>query len=242
MLRRSRSEFIPRMSWRIMLTATPTILFAAMLGGQTSLPCLGAVSQPQGFSWTYSGTRRWSTGGDREKSERVTWTTTVVDTRTLPDATLALLRGFVTELAWSDPSSKPKLSVLVCSAGRLFHFDPSSDGEARVAFAHWDTSFLERAELLLETPLQSGRIFGQNPPRTDGMYGWTVETMSSPSSIPRSCGVVQGLGYHLAYRTMPDHQMIEWRSGIGVTGYVYEHHGTVAAADVRLVACRRTVP
>lgn len=218
------------------------ILFAALPQVQTSLPCLGAVSQPQGFSWTYSGTRRWSIGGVREKSERVTWTTTVVETRTLSDETLALVRGFVTELAWSDPSSKPSLSVLVCSAGCLFHFETSSDDETRDAFARWDASLLERAKLLLETPLQDGQIFGQDSPRTDRMYGWTVETMSSPPRIPRSCGIGRGPGYRLAYRTMPDHQMIEWWSGIGVTGYVYEHHGTVAGADVRLVACRRPVP
>jgi hypothetical protein len=36
---------------------------------------------------------------------------------------------------------------------------------------------------------------------------------------------------------MPDHATVEWWPGIGVTGYVYQHHGTVAETDVRLVAC-----
>jgi len=231
-----RPEFFPHMRRCVVLAAGFAMLLTTAVGGQTSLPCLGAVSRPQGFSWTYSGTRHWSTGGDRQDSERFTWTTTVVDARSFADASLAVVEGFVTELAWSTPASKPEVSALVCSAGHLFHFDVPDDAR-RFAIDPADVSLL-KARPLLETPLRSGQIFGQDGQRTDDMYGWTVETIRSSPNVPRSCGAARGPAYRLTYRTLPDHQILEWRPEIGVTRYVYEHHGTVASVDVRLASCR----
>jgi len=42
----------------------------------------------------------------------------------------------------------------------------------------------------------------------------------------------------MAYRSNPDHTFIEFAPSIGITGYVYGHHGTVASADVTLVALK----
>ena len=39
----------------------------------------------------------------------------------------------------------------------------------------------------------------------------------------------------LSFRTRPDHTIIEFVPGIGITRYVYVHHGTVAEADVKLI-------
>jgi hypothetical protein len=37
-----------------------------------------------------------------------------------------------------------------------------------------------------------------------------------------------------------DHQVIEWRPRVGVTAYVYGHHGTPAGAEVHLIRCGST--
>lgn len=40
----------------------------------------------------------------------------------------------------------------------------------------------------------------------------------------------------LIFRTNPDHQILEFTPGTGITAYVYSHHGTLAGVDVKLVS------
>jgi hypothetical protein len=42
-------------------------------------------------------------------------------------------------------------------------------------------------------------------------------------------------GWEIAYRTNPDHQLLRLVPGLGIRGFTYEHHGTVASATARLV-------
>jgi hypothetical protein len=41
--------------------------------------------------------------------------------------------------------------------------------------------------------------------------------------------------YQLVYRTLPDHQIIEFAPNIGITRYTYVHHGTVSETDLKLI-------
>ena len=47
--------------------------------------------------------------------------------------------------------------------------------------------------------------------------------------------------YRVAYRTIPGHVLIYFVPGLGITRYVYDHHGTPASTDVRLIAIRHKV-
>ena len=217
-----------------------SILTMALTIVASTAPCLGATSHPPGFSWTYSGTRLMvSAAGARGRRERVTWLTTVVDTQTMSGATLALVRGFVTQLAYSNHSTKPRLSILACSAGRLSQFEGENDDGVRKAFAGWHASQLEQSSVLLVTPLHSGQRFGQDPPRADALYGWEVEPIDRHSNRPRECGTEIAGAFRLTYRTNPDVSSIDWQLGAGIVGYRYDHHGTAASVDVHLVSCRQ---
>jgi hypothetical protein len=44
------------------------------------------------------------------------------------------------------------------------------------------------------------------------------------------------------YRTLPDHQVIGFVPGLGVTAYRYAHHGTVARAEAVLAGYSPGVP
>ena len=44
--------------------------------------------------------------------------------------------------------------------------------------------------------------------------------------------------WQIVYRSLPDHQIMEIAEGLGIVRYVYEHHGTVASVDARLVLFR----
>jgi hypothetical protein len=168
----------------------------------------------------------------------VEWTATVVAARSLPAGRLLLVRGFVSELAWSVPTTEPRLSILACLNDRLLRLGFLADSAARYRFDHWSDSSAARGEVLLQAPLRDGAVFGQDPPRQDDMYGWVVETLETPPAIPSGCGKPRAESFRLTLRTLPDHQIVEWRAGVGITAYTYVHHGTPAAALVRLARCR----
>lgn len=161
----------------------------------------------------------------------------VVDTTSAGRTTLLLVRGFVTELAPSEPPSSPRLSILVCSAGGLRQFKGRSDEETRAAFAQWDDSLGIRTRVLLQAALSDGQVFGQDSRRQDALYGWEVAMLPKAPGLPRSCGAGSANAFRLTYRTNPDITILDWLDGVGVGRYTYDHHGTTARVDVRLVSC-----
>jgi hypothetical protein len=200
--------------------------------------CFGWDLFSAGASWTYSGTRLWTeAASSRVDSGAVRWRMSVEQARTIDGTSVLLIRGFVGELAWSDPTTPPRLSILVCRGNRLSHLAFGSDAEARSAANGWNDSLLVRAEVILEEPLRPGTVFGQTPPRDDEMYGWLVEAAAPRRRIRPGCGSSALRGYRLTMRTLPDHQIVEWQDGVGITAYTYVHHGTPAAATVQLASC-----
>ena len=76
--------------------------------------------------------------------------------------------------------------------------------------------------------------------RRDSFYAWLVESAEPvPPRFRRfQTGLTDSL-YSLVYRTNPDHQIVGFVPGLGVTRYVYGHRGTVADAEAQLIAFRR---
>lgn len=203
--------------------------------------CAVAVPLRTGLAWTYTGSALWSGGdGTRADSGDVSWTMTIVAARDVGSVRVALVRGFVSQLARYEPGKPPRLSLLACRGSQLFGLEPAGDSAARHAYDHWGDALLQHAELLLDLPLHDGQLFGQKPPRDDALYAWTVAAVRPEvlSALPTGCGRGAGPRFELSYRSLPEHAVIEWQPGLGITRYAYGHHGTPAAADVRLRACR----
>jgi hypothetical protein len=219
----------------------PIVLLVSQMAAASPPPaCLGLETVKPGASWTYTGWRQWTAeGAGQSDSAAVRWTTSVVAVRAIPAGRLLLVRGFVSELAWSVPTTVPRLSILACLKDRLLRLAFVADSAAKYRFDHWTNTSAARGEVLLQQPLTDGAIFGQDPPRQDDMYGWAVERLKPTPAVPPSCGQPGPDAFRLTMRTMPDHQIVEWRAGLGVTSYTYAHHGTPAAAEVRLTRCRR---
>jgi hypothetical protein len=213
------------------------VLAGQVAAGAAPPGCLGLEAVPPGASWIYTGWRQWTAEGSLPDSGAVGWTTTVLAARAVPAGRLLLVRGFVSELAWSVPTTRPRLSVLACLNGRLLRLAFIADSAARYRFDHWTDASADRGELLLQQPLVDGGVFGQDPPRQDDMYGWAVERLKTAPKVPSGCGQPGPEAYRLTMRTLPDHQIMEWRAGVGITAYTYVHHGTPAAAEVRLARC-----
>ncbi len=98
----------------------------------------------------------------------------------------------------------------------------------------------QTAEALLELPLAVGRKWDQDPAREDTWYCWCVEQVHARGL---SIGGFASRGplktYRLAYRTCPDHQLLDIVPGLGIVRYVYNHHGTVISTDARLISFSR---
>jgi hypothetical protein len=77
--------------------------------------------------------------------------------------------------------------------------------------------------------------------RPDGFYAWIVESAIPPVRGASWSPLAHGAsGWRLAYRTLPDHELLDFAPGVGITRYVYSHHGTVAETNVRLLTVRQT--
>jgi hypothetical protein len=214
------------------------LFLALLLGIPAPNACDAILPLEAGRSWIYAGHAVWSApAANRSDSGTVTWTMAVERARDVPSGRIGLIRGFVQELAWYQPGALARLSILVCLGEELRLAAFADDTAAAWAYNQWSDSVASRAELWLALPLREGRLFGQEPPRQDAMYGWLVERPESPVTIPDSCPLKAGPRYELTYRSLPDHLIVEWQLGLGVTRFVYGHHGTPASADLRLVAC-----
>ena len=97
---------------------------------------------------------------------------------------------------------------------------------------------LEEYEFFLDFPLTDFKRFCDLCSRTrqDYMYCWVVESVEPLDGLNVK-GVEPEIArtqYRVSHRTLPDHRILEYVSGVGMTSYVYGHHGTVSEVDVRL--------
>ena len=87
---------------------------------------------------------------------------------------------------------------------------------------------LGRTDKLIESPRGADRfaaslqVFAASPEITDAF-----------SEILRGVALK-------AMRTNPEHEIVTFVPGVGITAYVYAHHGTVSEVNVRLVERRVT--
>jgi hypothetical protein len=91
-------------------------------------------------------------------------------------------------------------------------------------------------EPLLVLPLAKGAKWAGDPVRGDydNYYCWYVaDELTDPVAL---LGGRTATTYEVTYQTNPDHSIMEIVPGLGITRYVYSHHGTPAETDVRLVS------
>jgi hypothetical protein len=242
-IRRLLVAVITPLSAAVCILQAGFLFFPPLAQSQELMRCTDVMPLRPSATWTYQGTVLWSgAGASTSDSTAVGWTMTVERVRDLPAGRLALVRGLVTQLAWYEPGRPPRLALLICSGSRLYALEVESDSIALDAFEHWNDRTLSRSEVWLELPLRDGARFGQDPPRSDPMYGWLVERLDSAKALPPGCRSGSGPRFAIAYRTLPDHRVIEWQPGLGITAFTYGHHGTPAGAEVVLASCRQTNP
>jgi hypothetical protein len=197
----------------------------------------------KGTTWTYSGNVAWQDGPVRVHRAHVTWKSEVVDSKRVGRFRVAALRGFPGDLTWYEPGTERGCYLVVIADNREVYVK-SLIGPCE-APAVLIESEIAHENPLFKQPLRQGSIWGEDKEREqaihDHHYAWYVESVR-PAALSGIGGVpIAGrhTAYTLSYRTNPDHETLTWVPGIGLTHYIYSHHGTVSDVDVRLVSFHR---
>lgn len=195
------------------------IAFACLLvaSASSSYAVTPALTFSRGQTWIYEGTVSWQQG-TTVKRRRVRVATRVLETFSYPQTFVAVVRSFPSELVWYGDTSRPQYSLLALTSAGLFQLEAESDKAARSLAKDFH-------RLRQELNTSKDAIIGF--PLTEGKPFRSLVAGVRPS---RSLTV-----YRSIHQTNPDHTIIDFVPRLGVVRYIYEHHGTVSAVDVKLV-------
>ncbi len=224
-----------------------TVLLAQQGRVQPSEPPAQSFPLAEGARWVYQGTVKWTRPDSAEVIEQsIQWDMEVLKVVEREHVTGALIKGFPSDLAWYEDGKRPEEHLMVQVGPDKFYLLSGSqkdDAWAQLQAGDvWLGPLLTEHDLWLELPLVRGKVFGdtESLTRADRWYCWHVE-----DELPADLSRIRGLSgrrpartYQIAFRTNPDHQLVSFVPGVGVTRYLYRHHGTVSEADVSLIEYR----
>jgi hypothetical protein len=204
----------------------------------------------KGSYWVYKGKIKWTpVGADQKiKSKRLTWKMTVHDVIESAGYRVALVTGFPNDVAWYEEGMTPQYSLLAEDNKCVYwngYKDEDQAMEVVKAIEADPESNMGKLNCIIEFPLTKGKKYDAlDSARPDTWYAWYVEAVDRvklkvkghkrqrPEARFR---LAYRTRFRLAYRTNPDHIIMEFVPGLGITRYLYEHHGTVAFEDLHLV-------
>jgi hypothetical protein len=226
-------------------TAAQTSAFPLERGTRWAYEGTVACATVQGDPVAKAGTQRTNTLGGVWTALKpdgsvyratVRWVMEVVEYFETNGVRAAVVRGHPADLAWADFGKEPGWCVLAETRNKLVRIEARSQrGARRLARRATSSRGASLGEPDLELPLAVGRRWGGDTQRSDGFYCWNVESRSS-ADLASVGGPASGKTevFTVAYRTLPDHTLVEFAPGVGVVRYAYEHHGTVASVELRL--------
>lgn len=178
------------------------------------------------------------------EASHVHWVMEVVDTATNQFACAAIIRGMPDELAGYEAGLNPGLCVLFSISNRVYRLSAETEKEARRKARELLQSPGKALSMcgpeFLALPLAKGKEWAGEGERPDHWYRWHVEAQSrKQQQVPGFSAKDAVSTWSLAYRTCPSHEVFDIAEGLGITRYVYEHHGTIQSVDVRLVSVKR---
>jgi hypothetical protein len=196
-----------------------------------------------GTSWVYRGfVRSWEEGSTVGKVTAVTWTMSVIRRVERDGVSAAVVKGFPTDLDWSDGHAEPQLSILVETRDAKFYLH--SEWETQSVLDQIDNPKYPLQDLaridhwFMQLPLATGKRFCDDTgmQRPDGRY-CRLTGASHPAELSHVKGLtpVPRAAYEVEYDTNPDDQEFEFVDGVGITKYGYHHHGTTADTELRLI-------
>ena len=198
----------------------------------------------KGSYWVYQGVARWTDFKTQQALiKEITWTMKITDVIMRGILTAAVVQGHPKDLAWYEEGLQPG-NYLIINLGNKYYLVEGERFEEvlqRLKNENDDLKDLVQEDELFLEESSSGvaHAFGdpQQLTRSDWLYFWYVEDVSQVSLKDLKGLETEGLQlqYRLAYRSAPDDVHVDIVPGVGITRYIYNHHGTVAQADVWLI-------
>ena len=210
---------------------------AARLNHGTSSPAadVSLLGLNKGSQFKYVGSLEWSNGTNISRTN-IDWVMEVVDVVKGERAEAAIVRGFLSNLAWHEPNMDPGFTVIASEGNRVYQFACDDESLARAQAEKIAANGVDpNAEAWLDLPLANGKRWAFDPARADLWYCWYVEdeelrTYAAPGLPTHE----KAQTWTVVYRSAPDHQIFKIAEGVGIVGYEFGHHGTVASAKVAL--------
>lgn len=219
----------------------------------------------KGSYWIYKGTVKWTQAGSidingkrsscKVLEKTLTWKVEVIETISRGHVFAAILKGHPGDLVnYEEGRDRGDYLIIRVGLGKFYKLSGERGKEALKRLK--DKKYSDRhffagdkkyslgylgigAEPFLDLPLQVGKVFGSSEwiTRVDKQYMWLVESageiqLTDIRGISSSHKMKQ---YRLAYRTNPDHVIVDFVPGVGITRYIYEHHGTPMDVDLKLI-------
>ena len=154
----------------------------------------------------------------------------------------ARLHGWVKDLVWFDGDRRPGDYIIVQIGASHYHllWDTPDNPNIWQKLTHDPSELASQlcgGNLFLEAPLLTGAIFGDFDKTSRAQY-CSVVLDEHPFNRRGIHGVRSERvrkEFNIRYWTNPDDSVTSFVPGLGVTEYVYRHHGTTANCDVKLV-------
>lgn len=208
-----------------------------------SPPAIDPFPLEKGTSWVYQGNVKWTEVPDKIFEKNLTWKMEVLETLKRGHLKAAFIKGHPSDLAWYEDGLKPgNYLIIMVGSSKYYILGPTRAEKAMKRLKDMDDflgNLISEQDLFLEYPIKKGDVFGEalQITRPDMFYYWFVESVEKirPDSI-------KGLGhekevekYALTFQSVPDHQIIGFIPGVGISSFTYVHHGTISEAHLKLV-------
>ena len=202
---------------------------------------INAFPLVEGAYWIYKGQVLWMELGDTTgivNEDTLTWKMEVLEVVNRGNVTGAFMKGHPDDLNWYEKGKERGFYVIIKVGSKYFYGD-TKDWERLKDKNDNLIDLVNISNLFLDLPLWKGKKYGEDAQltRTDYYYCWFV-TDKKEVYFKEIEGVeadVKRKQFSIMYRTNPDHVIIEFTPNIGITRYIYQHHGTVSEVDVKLI-------
>ncbi len=195
----------------------------------------------EGAYWIYKGQVLWMKLGDTTgivNKDTLTWKMEVMEVVNRGNVTGALMKGHPDDLNWYD-KGRERIFYVIIKVGSKYYYANLNKWKRLIDEDDNLIDLVKVSNLFLDLPLWKGKNYGEDVQltRPDSSYCWFV-TEEKDVFYKEIEGVeadVKRKQFSIMYRTNPEHEIIEFTPDIGITRYIYQHHGSISDVDVKLI-------
>jgi len=187
----------------------------------------------KGNYWLYKGRARWTPSGTGQVKEKtLTWKMEVTDVIGREFITAAVLKGHPQDVAWYEDGTKRGDYLILAIGDDLYYFiEGMRVNEVLYRLKDEDDILSDLVfddELFFRVPVPDN-----NDPQ-DLPFAGTVLQQTEAGRVAAALAM-DDQAYRVTFDSLPDHTRIDLVPGVGITRFIYQHHGLVSEADMELV-------